>query len=60
MLERGGRTFLLCAQACPVRDAVLPGGEIADGYRLKRLGEAAVIASGNGPDIELSLSSPAH
>ncbi|WP_175689621.1 hypothetical protein [Burkholderia anthina] len=56
VLEGMGRTFLLCDARCDVRDAVLPGGEIAEGYRLKKLGEqGAVIVARDSTDIELSL-----
>ncbi|EMN1932185.1 hypothetical protein RVV18_006692 [Burkholderia ambifaria] len=55
VLEGAGRTFLLCASRCGVRDAVLPGGEIAEGYRLKKLGEqGAVTVTRDSTDIELS------
>ncbi|MDN7859173.1 hypothetical protein [Burkholderia cepacia] len=61
VLERDGKTFLLCGRRCGVRDAVLPGGEIADGYRLKTLGETGpVVMTRNGSDIELSPPSPTH
>ncbi|KVV39086.1 hypothetical protein WK81_23225 [Burkholderia ubonensis] len=54
VLEGGGRTFLLCESRCGVRDAVLPGGELADGYRLKTLGaQGPVIVSRGGTDHEL-------
>ncbi|KVD24486.1 hypothetical protein [Burkholderia ubonensis] len=54
VLEGGGRTFLLCESRCGVRDAVLPGGEVADGYRLKTLGaQGPVIVSRGGTDHEL-------
>lgn len=56
VLEGMGRTFLLCEARCGVRDAVLPGGEIAEGYRLKKLGEqGAVIVARDSTDVELSL-----
>ncbi|VWD61725.1 hypothetical protein BLA50215_07448 [Burkholderia lata] len=55
VLEGAGRTFLLCESRCGVRDAVLPGGEIAEGYRLKKLGEqGAVTVTRDSTDIELS------
>jgi hypothetical protein len=55
-LEGMGRTVLLCDARCGVRDAVLPGGEIADGYRLKKLGgQGAVIVARDSTDVELSL-----
>ncbi|HDR9756170.1 TPA: hypothetical protein ACK3Q6_005680 [Burkholderia cepacia] len=61
VLEGDGKTFLLCGRRCGVRDAVLPGGEIADGYRLKTLGETGpVVMTRNGSDIELSPPSPTH
>ncbi|KVS23980.1 hypothetical protein LGN07_06490 [Burkholderia cepacia] len=61
VLERDGKTFLLCGRRCGIRDAVLPGGEIADGYRLKTLGETGpVVMTRNGSDIELSPPSPTH
>ncbi len=54
VLEGGGRTFLLCESRCGVRDAVLPGGEVADGYRLKTLGaQGPVIVSRGSTDHEL-------
>ncbi|WP_232459607.1 hypothetical protein [Burkholderia ubonensis] len=54
VLEGGGRTFLLCESRCGVRDAVLPGGEVADGYRLKTLGaQGPVIVSRDSTDHEL-------
>ncbi|MGU3781972.1 hypothetical protein [Burkholderia metallica] len=56
VLEGMGRTFLLCGARCGVRDAVLPGGEIAAGYRLKKLGEqGAAIVARDGTEVELSL-----
>ncbi|KAB0637484.1 hypothetical protein WT67_28550 [Burkholderia stagnalis] len=54
VLEGAGRTFLLCESRCGVRDAVLPGGEIAEGYRLKKLGEqGTVIVARGSTEVEL-------
>ncbi|MBN3820793.1 hypothetical protein G3N57_31465, partial [Paraburkholderia sp. Se-20369] len=59
VLEGAGSTFLLCGSRCGVRDAVLPGGELAAGYRLKKLGnEGAVIVTRDGTDVELSPPVP--
>ncbi|MCA8275638.1 hypothetical protein LGN17_24465 [Burkholderia sp. AU30280] len=59
VLDGGGRTFLLCGRRCGVRDAVLPGAEIADGYRLKTLRETGpVVMTRDGADVELSPPSP--
>ncbi|WP_244137275.1 hypothetical protein [Burkholderia pyrrocinia] len=59
VLDGGGRTFLLCGRRCGVRDAVLPGAEIADGYRLKALRETGpVVMTRDGADVELSPPSP--
>ncbi|WP_321790387.1 hypothetical protein [Burkholderia pyrrocinia] len=60
VLDGGGRTFLLCGRRCGVRDAVLPGTEIADGYRLKTLRETGpVVVTRDGADVDLSPPSPA-
>ncbi len=59
VLEGAGRTFLLCESRCGVRDAVLPGGEIAEGYRLKKLGEqGTVIVARDSTEVELSPPVP--
>ncbi|MFP3501932.1 hypothetical protein [Burkholderia sp. SIMBA_062] len=59
VLEGVGRKFLLCEARCGVRDAVLPGGEIAEGYRLKKLGEeGAVTVTRDSTDVELSPPVP--
>ncbi|PCE26462.1 hypothetical protein [Burkholderia ubonensis] len=59
VLEGMGRTFLLCGSRCGVRDAVLPGDEIAEGYRLKKLGEqGTVIVTRDSTDVELSPPVP--
>lgn len=61
VLDGGGKTFLLCGRRCDVRDAVLPGGEIADGYRLKALRDTGpVVVTRGGADVELSPPSPAQ
>ncbi|MBP0714209.1 hypothetical protein ABXK61_12895 [Burkholderia sola] len=59
VLEGIGKTFLLCGSRCDVRDAVRPGDEIAEGYRLKKLGEqGTVIVTRGSADVELSLPVP--
>ncbi|VWD41289.1 hypothetical protein BLA39750_05398 [Burkholderia lata] len=59
VLEGAGKTFLLCESRCGVRDAVQPGGEIAEGYRLKKLGkQGAVIVTRGSTDVELSPPVP--
>lgn len=59
VLEGVGKTFLLCGSRCDVRDAVRPGDEIAEGYRLKKLGEqGTVIETRGSTDVELSLPVP--
>ncbi|MGU7779879.1 hypothetical protein [Burkholderia sp. PU8-34] len=59
VLESAGKTFLLCDSRCDVRGAVRPGGEIAEGYRLKKLGkQGAVIVTRGGTDVELSPPVP--
>ncbi|WP_244138303.1 hypothetical protein [Burkholderia stabilis] len=61
VLDGGGRTFLLCGRRCGVRDAVLPGGEIIDGYRLKTLRDTGpVVMTRDGTDVELLPPSPAQ
>ncbi|WP_414449000.1 hypothetical protein AB4851_06940 [Burkholderia sp. 22PA0099] len=59
VLEGGGKTFLLCGHGCGVPDAVLPGGEIADGYLLKALDDTGpVVMIRDGVKVELAPASP--
>ncbi|WP_414440262.1 hypothetical protein [Burkholderia sp. 22PA0106] len=59
VLEGGGRTFLLCGRGCGVRDAVLPGGEIADGYRLEALDDTGpIVMIRDGVEVELAPAPP--
>ncbi|MDR3386741.1 MAG: hypothetical protein P4L92_06775 [Rudaea sp.] len=54
VLEGMQQVFLLCEASCDVRDAVLPGREIANGYRLKSLGpKGAVIVAEDKTEFEL-------
>lgn len=54
VLEGAPELRLLCERRCDVRGAVQPGGEIAPGYRLKRLAAAAaLIVSDDGAEFTL-------
>lgn len=59
ILEEMGRIFLLGGKNCHLPDVVHPGKEIAEGYRLRKLGQnSVVIVDAEKNEYELSVPTP--